>query len=164
MLCSHCPINNSYSYLHITLFVKRFIYQVSMCCKNWINISFAWQKSRGFLREGVGKQVFSPFPINFSKTIKNRFLGIWESWHHTKWRAGRMLGFPYLETYVVKKKFRILLTSDLNQKADDANESHNYIACILFFGQLIQTALSIISTVLIFFLFFSFSICTGDTI
>ena len=28
------------------------------------------------------------------------------------------------------KNFQILLTSDLHQLADDANENHNYISCL----------------------------------
>ena len=45
------------------------------------------------------------------------------------------------------KNFQILLTSGLHQLADDANESHDYIHVYLLFRQVIQKALSIISTV-----------------
>ena len=47
--------------------------------------------------------------------------------------------------FCCNKNFQILVTSDLHQLAGDANENHNYIAFLLFFRQLIQTALSIIS-------------------
>ena len=71
------------------------------------NINFAWHRSRGFPRERVEKQEFSPSPINFFlRTIKNPFPGIWESTYYVKWRAERKLGFPYLDIPVVIKTFK----------------------------------------------------------
>ena len=40
------------------------------------------------------------------------------------------VGFPIPGHSCCNKNFKILLTSDLHQLSDDANENHDYIACL----------------------------------
>ena len=98
------------------------------------NVGFAWHRSRGFLGEGIEKQKFSPFPINFLENNQKSFSSnlrvytIVNEDHRRSWAShfdGWTFDFGHLCCY---KIFQILVTSDLHQVADDANENHNYIA------------------------------------
>ena len=66
------------------------------------NINFAWHRSRGFLRDGVEKQEFSPFPINsFDYNQKLFSLNLRVDIPH--WMTSREeAGTPYTCTYLLQ--------------------------------------------------------------
>ena len=55
MLCSHCPINDSSGYLHVTVYLAVML------------------QASGFLKEGLEKQEFPPSPVTFSKINQKSF-------------------------------------------------------------------------------------------
>ena len=92
------------------------------------NINFAWHRSRGFLREGLKKQEFSP--INSFENNQRPF-----SWNLRvdilcQMKSREEVGLPIPGHSCCNKNFQILVISDFHQLADDANENHDYIACL----------------------------------
>ena len=85
-----------------------------------------------FSQIGIKKQEFPYSPINILRTIKKIFLGIWESISRIKWGGGSRNSHSKTHcghTYC-NKNFQILPASDVHRLVDDANENHNYIACL----------------------------------
>ena len=165
MLCSHCPFNNS-SGFHTLPSTLQLCYKhlgilprVTKSQKVHIsshdefqklhNVNFAWHRSSGFLRERVEKQEFPLSPVTFFKNNQKRFPCKLRAIYHTKWGAGMKLGFSYrdtLWTFLLWKK-QILLTSEFHWLAMMQMKTIIILNIYLFFRQLIQMPLSIISTV-----------------
>ena len=81
--------------------------QVMIYCKNFMTSTLLNIGPKVFSKSGYRTRNFLLPPLIFLRTIKIPFPGIWESIYFVKWRAGRKLGFPYLEIRVAIKIFKL---------------------------------------------------------
>ena len=101
------------------------------------NINFPENGSQGFIREGLEKQEFPPFPrYLFKKQWKTLSLEFESQYTILNEEQGESLA-AHIGTHCghscCNKNFQILLTSDLHQLADDAYENHIYIEYLFIF-------------------------------